>query len=86
MLYLFLAGGSRISNLELKAFENQLSLLSYAEQLSVMEFLIKLMKKNRQEPSTSKLKSRADKIFALMDANPIYLDGQKWSREELYER
>ena len=30
--------------------------------------------------------SGADKIFALMDANPVYLNGQKWSREELYER
>ena len=34
-----------MSGAELKSFENQLSFLSYAEQLSVMEFLIKLMKK-----------------------------------------
>ncbi|MCR5766295.1 MAG: hypothetical protein K6G09_10025 [Treponema sp.] len=60
-----------MSNLELKAFENQLSFLSYAEQLSVMEFLIKLMKKNRQESATPKPQSEANKIFALMDANPV---------------
>ena len=75
-----------MSGAELKSFENQLSFLSYAEQLSVMEFLIKLMKKNRQESVTTKTQSGADKIFALMDANPVYLNGQKWSREELYER
>ncbi len=75
-----------MSNPELKAFENQLSFLSYTEQLSVMEFLIKLMKKNRQDSATTKTQSGADKIFELMDANPVYLNGQKWSREELYER
>ena len=75
-----------MSNPELKAFENQLSFLSYTEQLSVMEFLIKLMKKNRKDSATTKTLSGADKIFALMDANPVYLNGQKWSREELYER
>ena len=75
-----------MSNQELKAFENQLSFLSYTEQLSVMEFLIKLMKKNRQDSATTKTQSGADTIFALMDANPVYLNGQKWSREELYER
>ena len=75
-----------MSNPELKAFENQLSFLSYTEQLSVMEFLIKLMKKNRKDSATTKTLSGADKIFALMDANPVYLIGQKWSREELYER
>ena len=75
-----------MSNQELKAFENQLSFLSYTEQLSVMEFLIKLMKKNRQDSATTKTLSGADKIFALMDANPVYLNDQKWSREELYER
>ena len=75
-----------MSDLELKAFENQLSFLSYTEQLSVMEFLIKLMKKNQQKASASKTKSGADNIFTLMDANPVYLNGQRWSREELYER
>ena len=75
-----------MSDPELKAFENQLSFLSYTEQLSVMEFLIKLMKKNQQKASSSKTQSGADKIFTLMDANPVYLNGQKWSREKLYER
>ncbi|MBR0487612.1 MAG: hypothetical protein IJJ70_07935 [Treponema sp.] len=75
-----------MSDPELKAFENQLSFLSYTEQLSVMEFLIKLMKKNQQKAPASKTQSKADKIFTLMDANPVYLNGQKWSREELYER
>ena len=75
-----------MSGAELKSFEDQLSFLSYSEQLSVMEFLIKLMKKNRQKTVVQKTQTGAENIFALMDANPVYLNGQKWSREELYER
>ena len=32
---------------ELKKFENQLELLSFTEQLSIMEFLAKLMQRNQ---------------------------------------
>ncbi|WP_294429686.1 hypothetical protein [uncultured Treponema sp.] len=41
-----------MSAMELRNFESQLDLLSYAEQLAVMEYLIKLMKR-RQEESVS---------------------------------
>ena len=44
------------------------------------------MKKNRQKTVVQKTQTGAENIFALMDANPVYLNGQKWSREELYER
>ena len=34
---------------ELKNFENQLSLLTFAEQITIMEYLLKLMKKRQSE-------------------------------------
>ncbi len=46
---------------ELKLLKNQLSTLSYEEQLSVMEILIKLLKKNYQETASSKHQSEVDK-------------------------
>ena len=41
-----------MSAMELRNFESQLDLLSYAEQLAIMEYLVKLMKR-RQEESVS---------------------------------
>ena len=35
-----------MSAMELKNFENQLELLSFAEQLSIMEYLAKLLQRN----------------------------------------
>ncbi len=75
-----------MSNPELNAFENQLALLSYAEQLSIIEFLINLLKNRKVDSLTNKSESASQKLFTLMDAHPIYSNGQKWSREELYER
>ena len=34
----------------------------------------------------TKPETASQKIFTLMDANPVYSNGVKWSREELYER
>ena len=72
-----------MSSAELNAFEKQLTFLSYSEQLSVIEFLVNLLKNKREETSTTKSESSSQKIFALMDANPIYSNGQKWTREEI---
>ena len=38
-----------MSAIELQNFENQLELLSFTEQLSVMEYLAKLIKRNQKE-------------------------------------
>ena len=38
-----------MSTKDLNAFENQLSLLSYADQLSIIEFLVNLLKNRREE-------------------------------------
>lgn len=37
-----------MSAMELKNFENQLELLSFSEQLSIMEYLAKLMQRNQK--------------------------------------
>lgn len=75
-----------MSTKDLNAFENQLSLLSYADQLSIIEFLVNLLKNRREETPASKPETASQKIFAMMDANPVYSNGVKWTREELYER
>lgn len=77
-----------MSSADLNAFEKQLSLLSYSEQLSIIEFLVNLLKNRREETTytDTKPETASQKIFTLMDANPVYSNGVKWSREELYER
>ena len=75
-----------MSSADLNAFENQLSLLSYAEQLSIIEFLVNLLKNRHEETPVTKQETASQKIFAMMDANPVYSNGVKWTREELYER
>lgn len=75
-----------MSVMELKAFEKQLDLLSYSEQLSIIEYLAKLLQKKQNNDIKTDMNNLSDKIFALMDENPIYTNGQKWTREELYER
>lgn len=42
-----------MSVMELQNFENQLELLSFAEQLSVMEYLARLIKRNQKEQDYS---------------------------------
>ena len=75
-----------MTNADLSAFEHQLSLLSYTEQLSIIEFLVNLLKNKREEATYEKTETASQKIFSLMDAHPVYSNGEKWSREELYER
>ena len=38
-----------MSAMELRNFESQLDLLSYAEQIAIMEYLVKLMKRRQKE-------------------------------------
>ena len=38
---------------ELKNFKSQLAMLSFTEQLSLMEYLLKLMKKRQEEASNN---------------------------------
>ena len=65
-----------MSSKELKAFETQLSFLSYTEQLSIMEFLIKLLKKHKTTPVEEITRNQTETLFALLDANPVCSNGQ----------
>ncbi|MBO4728852.1 MAG: hypothetical protein J5631_10565 [Spirochaetaceae bacterium] len=76
-----------MSSIELRDFEKQLDMLSFAERLAVVDYLIKSMQtivQNQSVVADSK-KDWVDDLFVMMDANPI-LSGEKWTREELYER
>ena len=77
-----------MSAMELQNFKNQLALLSFAERLSIIDYLVKSMQDALQSGSYAQnlKKDWVDDLFALMDANPIDSNGQKWTREELYER
>lgn len=75
-----------MSAVELRNFESQLDVLSFAEQLAVVEYLVKQMKKKQEADIIEEKKKNAQTLFSLMDANPINMNGEKWTREELYER
>ncbi|MGN0739017.1 MAG: hypothetical protein ACI4LX_02475 [Treponema sp.] len=72
----------------LRDFENQLERLSYTDQLAIIEYLAKLLQKRQNEniEKETKAPNWLFETFALMDANPVYSNGLKWSRKELYER
>ena len=74
-----------MSAMELRNFESQLDLLSYAEQLAVIEYLVKSM---REKESAKEIQSQSwlSDTFKIMDSHPVHSEGQKWTREELYER
>lgn len=80
-----------MSDMELKQFEIQLDLLSFSEQLMVIEYLVNLMQKKQEtfvieEAKKEERIRNVEKLFAFMDAHPIKMNGEKWTREELYER
>ncbi|MBR6296748.1 MAG: hypothetical protein IKR40_09775 [Treponema sp.] len=77
-----------MSAMELRNFENQLELLSYTEQLAIIEYLAKILQKRKSEVSDQieTGDSWVSETFALMDSNPVFSNGIKWTREELHER
>ena len=77
-----------MSAMELRNFENQLELLSYTEQLAIIEYLAKFLQKRQADISdqNKSADSWLSETFALMDSNPVFSNGAKWTREELYER
>ena len=72
--------------IEFRSLKSQLALLSYTEQLTVIEYLAKLLQKTRAEAQENEVHKGVERIFTLMDNNPIYDSGTKWSRDELHER
>lgn len=75
-----------MSTVEMKNLESQLALLSTSERLSVMEYLLRLIKGDQKEKEITERQKAIQKIFAIMDDNPITVQHSSWTREELYER
>ena len=55
---------------ELRNFENQLELLSYAEQLAILEFLAKLLQRQQKGNVSTNIQNEVAKINAVLDKIP----------------
>ncbi len=55
---------------ELRNFENQLELLSYTEQLAILEFLAKLLQRQQKENVSNNTQYEVKKINAVLDKIP----------------
>ena len=55
---------------ELRNFENQLELLSYAEQLAILEFLAKLLQRQQKGNVSTNTQNEVAKINAVLDKIP----------------
>ena len=69
-----------MSAVEMKAFENQLEGLSYAEQLYVMEYLLKLMRL-RQQNESAKEKGVSAKAV-LSEIQGMFAEDKGWASED----
>ena len=69
-----------MSAVEMKTFESQLAGLSYAEQLYVMEYLLKLMRL-RQQYETANDKSASAKAV-LEKIQGMFAEDKGWSSED----
>lgn len=69
-----------MSVVEMKTFENQLAGLSYAEQLYVMEYLLKLMRL-RQQNETAYDKSASAKAV-LGKIQGMFAEDKGWASED----
>ena len=69
-----------MSAVEMKTFENQLAGLSYAEQLYVMEYLLKLMRL-RQQYETANDKSASAKAV-LEKIQGMFAEDKGWTSED----
>lgn len=56
--------------MELRNFENQLKLLSYAEQLAILDFLSNLLQKRQEDNSKNNIELEIEKINAVLDKIP----------------
>ena len=55
---------------ELRNFENQLELLSYTEQLAILEFLAKLLQKHPEKNADKNINLEVEKINAVLEKIP----------------
>ena len=68
-----------MSAVEMRVFENQLEGLSYAEQLYVMEYLLKLMRL-RQQNESAKEKGASSKTV-LSEIQGMFAEDKGWASE-----
>ena len=78
---------SNDSSYYLKSIMEMLPKLIYAEQLKVLSILSGMVQKETEEKIIPDRKMQAyTKLLALNDELHLNSNGQKWTREELYER
>lgn len=60
-----------MSAMELRNFERQLELLSYSEQLAIIEFLAKLLQNRQKKMEKPEVSTDVEKINAVLDKIPV---------------
>jgi hypothetical protein len=69
-----------MSAVEMRMFENQLEGLSYAEQLYVMEYLLKLMRLRQQNESANEKSASAKAILGKIQG--MFAEDKGWTSED----
>lgn len=69
-----------MSVVEMKTFENQLAGLSYAEQLYVMEYLLKLMRLRQQNESVDEKSTSAKAVLGKIQG--MFAEDKGWTSED----
>ncbi len=68
---------------ELKNFENQLELLSFAEQLSIMEYLARLLQRNQNSQTQNEKPQVKKRCFGSAKGKFIYPEDFDEDNEEI---
>ena len=69
-----------MSAVEMKTFEHQLAGLSYAEQLYVMEYLLKLMRLRQQNESANEKSASAKDVLGKIQN--MFAEDKGWTSED----
>ena len=69
-----------MSAVEMKTFESQLAGLSYAEQLYVMEYLLKLMRLRQQNEATNEKNMSAKAVLEKIQG--MFDEDKGWASED----
>ena len=69
-----------MSAVEMKTFENQLEGLSFAEQLYVMEYLLKLMRLRQQKETANEKNVSAKAILG--EIQSMFAEDKGWTSED----
>ena len=69
-----------MSAIEMKTFENQLAGLSYAEQLYVMEYLLKLMRLRQRNETADEKGESAKAVLGRIQS--MFVEDKGWASED----